>query len=168
MAKSLTTIFMTALLIIAPLSSAFANPIPSTKGTAFVGIFFMLALLIEVVVTMMMLRRYRLRTIRLGIVYLGVNLVSFLLFIIGILPVFRGLGLFFPIPETLAEAFVILLETTTLFMMINLEWFRSENSQEVSIQSTLVAVTVGNVTSILCGCLVLLPSSFALMKFIRH
>jgi hypothetical protein len=158
-----------ALIIILPLSSAYANPIPMGKGeTAFVGLFFFLAILSEVAVTLFLLKKYRLRLKRLGLVYLAVNLFSFVLFVGWILPNFHNLGLFFPIPDVLAEMFVIILETAILLMLVNLLWFRNENSKEVPICSALLAVTAGNLTSVLFGFLILLPSVFAFFNFLRH
>lgn len=137
-------------------------------GTAFVGLFFFLALLSEVAVTLFLLKKYRLRLIRLGLAYLVVNLFSFVLFLGWILPNFHKLGLFYPFPEVLAEMFVIFLETATLLMLVNLMWFRNEESQEVPIWSALVAATAGNLTSVLFGFLILLPSVFAFFNFLRH
>lgn len=151
-----------------PLSPAYANPIPMGNAEAsFLLLFFFLALLTEVAVTMLLLKKYRFRFIRLGLVYLAVNLVSFALFFTLILPSFLKLGWIGPLPECGAESFVVLLETAVLLMLVNLGWFRHEASGEVTLRTALIAVTAGNVTSVIFGLLMLIPV-FSILKFVAR
>jgi hypothetical protein len=144
-----------------PLSPAYANPLPMGKADAsYLVLSFFLALLSEVAVTMLLLKKYRLRFVRLGLVYLAVNLVSFALFIVLILPAFSKIWWVGPVG---AELFVVLLETALLLMLVNLGWFRHEESGEVTLRAALIAVTAGNVTSVIFGFLLLIPV-FAFLK----
>lgn len=144
-----------------PLSLAYANPLPMGKADAsYLVLSFFLALLSEVAVTMLLLKKYRLRFVRLGLVCLAVNLVSFALFFVRILPSFSRIWWVGPVG---AELFVVLLETALLLMLVNLGWFRHEESGEVPLRAALMAVTAGNVTSVIFGFLLMIPV-FAFLK----
>lgn len=136
---------------------ALANPIVRRGDAAASGVFVTAALAFEVVVTMLVLRRYRLRLVRLATSYFCVNLISFALFFSFILPSFLKLELPFPLGFVLPEVFVVVLEGMTLFVLTNLTTFRREESRTVDILPALGAATVGNFSSVVFGAVLMTP-----------
>lgn len=138
-------------------SIAAANPIVRRGDAEASGTFIAAALAFEVGVTMLMLRSYRLRLVRLAAACFGVNLISFALFFAFILPSFLQLELPSPLGFVLPELFVVALEGTILFVLTNLAPFRREESRVVGIFPALGAATAGNVSSVVFGVVMLGP-----------
>ena len=154
------TFLLAITLLFAYASPAFSNPIVTTKSTVIAMSLILTAILAEIAVTLLLLKRYKLKLFRLAGAYLIVNVVSFLIFIAMLLLKFRSGGLMFPIPEMLAEALVIIFETIMLIILCNMRWFRYEDSSNCNPAWVLFAVICGNVTSIALP-LLLIPLRFA-------
>lgn len=137
------------ILLIVCASPAFANPIVMTTGSTVIAMLLVLtAILAEIAVTLLLLRRYKLKLLRLAGAYLIINSVSFFVFIAMLLIKFQNNGLMFPIPEIIAEVLVIIFETVILIVLCSLRWFRYEDSSNCSPAWILFSVTCGNATSI--------------------
>lgn len=106
--------------------------------------------LFEVTITMFLLRNYHLSIYRLASAYLAVSIALSIVLLPVILPAFGG-------NLVLGKLCVMLLETATLFMLINLDWFRRDYSINLLIRTILLAVIIGNLAAILFSLSVAAP-----------
>jgi len=141
--------------------TAWAEPIPRYGKFVFIFGFKLLERLFDVTVTMLLLRTYRLNIFRLAGAYLVVTIALFSLLFPVILPAFDG-------NLVLAGFCMILLETAALFMLTNLEWFRSDGTANLLIRTLLMAVVCGNLVSMLLSVGVVAPLQFGLLRYIIH
>lgn len=142
-------------------SSAWAAPIPRFGKFAFVFGFMLLERMFDVAITVLLLRTYHLKIYRLAGAYLITTIILFTLLFPVILPAFDG-------NFVLAMLCVILLETAALFMLTNLEWFRSDNTPNLLIRTLVMAAVCGNVASTFLTVFIA-PIQFGLLKYIiRH
>jgi len=141
-------------------SPAFAAPIPPLGKSAIRFGITLPEVLINVAATMLLLRSYHLKIYRMAGAYLVVAMTVAKLLFPVILPAFDG-------NMVLGNLCQIFLETAALFMLTNLEWFRSENTKNLLLRTIFMAVLIGNVAMIL-SLPAILPVQLGLLRYFTH
>lgn len=146
--RSGKTITFTSLFFFALYALAFADPIVTPRASLLATSLINLILGAEVLVTILYLRNFAFRTVRVIPVLFLMNILSFILFFF-IRNQFSEI-LFFPLSEIVGELLVILLEGFIILGLSKVTWFRSSEcllppgyAFRISIVSNLFSMVLG-------------------------